>query len=80
MLDVSSRNMTEDTFWKLIEGAGSPSECSPEKQCENISQALSGLSERDLIEFENIRHRLLVRLYTWPMLKACFVLLKLRFG
>ena len=67
--------MNEDEFWKIIEAAGSPSQCDPEEQCKAIAMSLSKLDKDALIEFENIRLRLLVQAYTWPMLKACFILL-----
>jgi hypothetical protein len=65
----------ETTFWRIVEDAGAPDECSPDEQCEIIAAALTDLSKEDLIAFENIRHRLLGKLYTWPMLKACFIVL-----
>ena len=67
--------MTEDIFWQIIKEAGSPDRCSPDDQCERITASLSGRSLKELIEFENIRHQLLLKSYTWPMIKACFVTL-----
>ena len=67
--------MDETTFWRIVEDAGAPDRCSPDEQCEAISEALAGLSREDLVAFENIRQRLASGLYTWPMLKACFIVL-----
>lgn len=48
---------------------------SPDEQCEAIVEVLSELTKEELIEFENIRHQLLNKAYTWPVLKACFIVL-----
>ena len=67
--------MKEELFWQLIENAGAPDRCSPEDQCKRITKALASMPEADLVGFENLRHSMLLKAYTWPMLKACFVLL-----
>ena len=67
--------MDEATFWRIVEDAGAPDQCSPDEQCEAISEALADLSREDLVAFENVRHQFVGRLYTWPMLKACFIVL-----
>ena len=67
--------MNEDTFWKIIEDAGSPDQCEPAEQCERIQEALTRRPMEDLIAFENIREQLIQKSYTWPMIKACFITL-----
>jgi hypothetical protein len=67
--------MNEEAFWRIIENAGAPDRCSPDDQCERITKSLASMSTSDLVEFENLRHQLLVKAYTWPMLKACFIVL-----
>ena len=67
--------MDETLFWQIIEEAGSPDQYSPEEQCDQISDRLASLSKADLIAFENVRQDLLAKAYTWPMLKACFIVL-----
>ncbi len=65
--------MDEINFWSIIESSGAPDKCTPDEQCESIVADLALLPKEDLIEFENIRHRLLNQAYSWPMLKACFI-------
>ncbi|KAA5541464.1 DUF4240 domain-containing protein [Roseiconus nitratireducens] len=75
MNNGSKASMDESTFWAIIESAGSPDRCSPDEQCERITEALASLSQSELVGFENRRNELLHRAYTWPMIKACFVVL-----
>jgi len=65
----------EREFWKIIEASGSPDKCSPDEQCENIIEKLVGRSKEDLISFANIHKELLSKAYTWPMLKASFIVI-----
>jgi len=67
--------MDEATFWKIIEDAGAPDRCSPDEQCERITETLSSMSEEELVGFENFRNRLIEKSYTWAMIKACFITL-----
>ncbi|NVJ62435.1 MAG: DUF4240 domain-containing protein [Gammaproteobacteria bacterium] len=67
--------MEEKEFWEIIESSGSPEKCSPEEQCENITEKLSGKSKNELVDFANIHRNILCKAYTWPMLKAGFVLI-----
>ncbi len=67
--------MKESDFWRIIEKAGAPDTCSPKAQCEIVINILSRLSKSDLIDFENIRYKLLSKIYTQPMLQACFIVL-----
>lgn len=67
--------MNEEKFWEIIEKAGSPANCDPEDQCENITEQLSSLNKEDLVAFANIHKEILVKAYTWEMIKACYVLL-----
>lgn len=67
--------MDETLFWRIIEEAGSPDQCSPEEQCEQITVRLVSCSKEELIAFENCRQQLLGKAYTWPMLKACYIVL-----
>ncbi|MCE2573897.1 DUF4240 domain-containing protein [Motilimonas eburnea] len=67
--------MNEEEFWELVESSGSPDNCSPEEQCVRITKKLSGKSKEELVAFANIHREILCKAYTWPMLKASFVLL-----
>lgn len=67
--------MSEDEFWKIVESSGSPDDCSPDEQCKNIIKSLKGEPKEILVGFSNIHRELLCKGYTWPMLKACFVLI-----
>ncbi|MFT7618092.1 MAG: hypothetical protein ACI97A_001732 [Planctomycetota bacterium] len=67
--------MNEETFWGIIEKAGCPDLCPIEEQCERITAALKPLHKADLVAFESLRHQLLVKAYTWPMIKASFIVL-----
>ena len=67
--------MNEATFWKIIEDAGAPDKCPTDEQCEKSSETLSKLSKTELIAFENFHNRLIEKSYTWPLLKACFIVL-----
>ncbi|WP_028469474.1 DUF4240 domain-containing protein [Neptunomonas japonica] len=67
--------MSEDDFWEIIESSGSPDSCSPDEQCENIIERLTGEPKEVLVAFANIHIELLCKGYTWRMLKASFVLI-----
>lgn len=67
--------MTEEDFWHIIEKAGCPDLCSVEDQCGRITDVLKSKPKAELVAFENIRHSLLLKAYTWPLLKASFIVL-----
>jgi hypothetical protein len=63
----------ERAFWEIIETSGSPEKCSVDEQCENIVEKLSSRTKEELISFANIHKEVLHKAYTWPMLKASFI-------
>lgn len=67
--------MEEKEFWEIIETSGLPNKCSPDEQCENIVEKLRGRPKEDLISFANIHKEILCKAYTWPMLKASFIVI-----
>lgn len=67
--------MNEEEFWELVESSGSSVKCSPEEQCERITEQLSGKSKEELVSFANIHGEMLFKAYTWPILKASFIIL-----
>lgn len=66
--------MNEEKFWRLVESSGSPDDCYPKEQCERITERLTGKSKEELVAFANIHRELLCKVYSWPMIKACFVI------
>lgn len=66
--------MSEDEFWKLIDASRPKNGCNPDQQAQFITDALAKRSRQEIIDFENLWLQILHRLYTWPILKANFVL------
>jgi hypothetical protein len=66
--------VNEEEFWEVIESSGSPDKTSPDDQCEKVTEALAGKSKEELVSFANIHRELLCKAYTWPMLKASFII------
>ena len=66
--------MNENEFWVIIEKSGNPERVEPEEQCENITETLEAMNKQEIIDFSNIHLNLLVKSYTWPMIKASYVL------
>ncbi len=62
-------------FWELIESSGSPDKNSCGEQCENIISKLSGFDKKGLIQFSSIHSQLLANAYTWPLIKACYIVM-----
>ena len=66
--------MNEDEFWLIIEKAGNPNSIEPDEQCENIIEILETMDKQEIVDFSNIHRKILVKSYTWPMIKASYVL------
>jgi hypothetical protein len=67
--------VNEAEFWEIVESSGSPDKNTPDEQCETITEKLSGKSKEELTSFANIHRELLCKAYSWPMLKASFIIL-----
>lgn len=67
--------MQESDFWEIIDQSRTSDQSSPDEQCEVIADLLSVRSKHDLISFSNVHKELLRKAYTWPMLKACMIVI-----
>lgn len=67
--------MNEEKFWEIIESSGNPKDFEPKEHCEEITSKLTSMSEEQIVSFSNIHREVLVKAYTWSMIKACYVLL-----
>ena len=65
------KKMNSGKSWNLLD---LQVDSDPEDQCEQIAEKLSTRSKDDLISFANIHLELLNKAYTWPMLKASYIL------
>lgn len=66
---------TEAEFWKIVEASRGSAVCRPEVQSEVIAEALRGSTKERLVAFAGKHFDILDKLYTWPLLKACYVVL-----
>jgi Protein of unknown function (DUF4240) len=67
--------MGEENFWILLEASRPKIGCAPDEQAKLMTDLLAKKDREQIIDFENIRLSVLHRLYTWPLLKANFIVL-----
>ncbi|MBZ0135874.1 MAG: DUF4240 domain-containing protein [Planctomycetes bacterium] len=66
--------MTEQEFWKLIDGSRKKGNGDLDEQSEQLRQALSKLTSAELVAFDHALTRLQFQAYTWELWGAAYLI------